>query len=148
MLKMYRLLRLLKNGFVVMMFFCLLVSCGTSKVIVNDLEEKEANEIIVFLAIHGITAEKSTVEAGAGGGGDKVTLYKIGVDSTDTTKAMAILNRHGYPRKKGQNLLSLFSKGGLVPSEMEEKIRHQAGMAEELANTIRKIDGVIDFDRQ
>jgi type III secretion protein J len=61
---------------------------------------------------------------------------------------MAILNQNGLPRKKGTTLLDLFAKAGLMSSDKEETIRYQAGLAQQIANMIRKIDGVIDADVQ
>lgn len=116
--------------------------------IVSDVEEREANEIIVFLASKGIAATKtqSASTAGPAAQPGAAILYSILVDSTETVNAMAILNRNGLPRKKSQNLLDLFAKSGLVSSEREENIRYQAGLAAQIAGTIRKIDGVIDAD--
>ena len=82
------------------------------------------------------------------GAGNGPTLYSISVESDQATQAMAILNQNGLPRKKGTNLLDLFAKAGLMTSDKEETIRYQAGLAEQLANMIRKIDGVIDADVQ
>lgn len=127
----------------------LLAGCETNSVIINDIDEREANEIIVFLASKNISAEKvpspSTAPGGAEGG---VALWSIMVEQGQTTEAMAILNQNGLPRKKGTNLLTLFAKQGLMSSEKEETIRYQAGLASQIANTIRKIDGVIDADVQ
>ena len=36
----------------------LLAACETNRVIVNNIDEREANEIIVFLASNGIDAQK------------------------------------------------------------------------------------------
>lgn len=129
---------------------CFLTSCGSQKTIVNGLDEKEANEILVFLASKGITANKepTKVSGGAGGGAQTVALYDINVPESSATEAMALLNMNGLPRRRGQNLLGLFQAGGLVPSELEEKVRYEAGLADQIANTIRKIDGVLDADVQ
>ena len=134
------------TSYIFLCFFILIfTSCESAKVIVNNLEEKEANEIIVFLAGKGIDAQKMAKESG-GGGGDKIALYNIQVTETKSVVAMAFLNQAGLPRRKSQDLLGLFSAGGLVPSELEEKIRYQSGLAEQIASTIRKIDGIIDAD--
>ncbi len=61
---------------------------------------------------------------------------------------MALLNQSGLPRRKSQSLLGIFTGGGLVPSELQERIRYQAGLAEQIASTIRKIDGVLDAEVQ
>lgn len=134
-------------------FLCVLLglaSCENNMVIVNDVEEREANEIVVFLASKGIAADKvpSPTSGGVGGGQATTPLWSIAVPVPRMTEAMAILNQNGLPRIKGVNLLDLFAKQGLMSSEKEENIRYQAGLAEQIGNTIRKIDGVIDADVQ
>lgn len=125
-----------------------LVACATNSVIVNDVEEREANEIIVFLASRNIPASKIAMKTTGGLGDSGPAMYSISVDSRDMTEAMAILNQNGLPRKRGTNLLELFAKQGLMTTEKEEAIRYQAGLEQQIANTIRKIDGVIDADVQ
>ncbi len=124
-----------------------LTSCESRRVIVNGLEEKEANEILVFLSTKGINATKVQA-ATEGGGGGKGILWNISVEETQANEAMALLNQVGLPRRRGQNLLGIFANTSLVPSGMQEKIRYQAGLAEQIASTIRKIDGVLDADVQ
>lgn len=127
----------------------LLTSCESRKIIVNGLEEREANEILVFLQNKNVDAIKvqSTVGTG-GGGGAKIVLWDISVASTQALDAMAYLNQAGLPRRRSQSLLNIFTGAGLVPSEMEQKIRYQAGLAEQIASTIRKIDGILDAEVQ
>ncbi|MGH2612633.1 MAG: type III secretion system inner membrane ring lipoprotein SctJ, partial [Rhabdochlamydiaceae bacterium] len=126
----------------------LLTGCQNSRVIVNGVEEREANEIIVFLASRGISAEKTPAKTTTMGGDTGSSMWNISVPEGMMTDAMAILNQNGLPRKKGTNLLELFAKQGLMTSEKEETIRYQAGLEQQIANTIRKIDGVIDADVQ
>lgn len=127
----------------------LLTSCETNMPIVNQVDEREANEIIVFLASKGITANKiQSADTGLPGGGNNTQMWNVTVEGEKATQAMALLNQFGLPRKKGTNLLELFAKQGLMSSDKEETIRFQAGLAEQLKNTIRKIDGVIDADVQ
>ncbi len=124
----------------------LLFSCEGKREVVSDVQEKQANEIIVFLAAKGINAEKvtQTTTTAGGGGGDAQAVYTIMAPSNQATEAIAILNRNGLPRRPTTNLLSLFAKSGLVSSSQEEQIRYQEGLSEQVAGTIRKIDGVID----
>lgn len=125
------------------------VGCESKKTIANGLEEKDANEILVVLASKNIDAVKTPSKVAAGAGGaSKVTLYDISVNASQATEAMAILSTYGLPRRTAQHLLDIFSAGGLVPSEMQQKVRYQAGLAEQIASTIRKIDGVLDADIQ
>lgn len=117
-------------------------------VIVNDVPEREANEIIVFLASKGIPAAKvqSPTTGGPGAAVTEGIMWSISVDEKQEVEAMAVLNRYGLPRKKAPSLLDIFAKSGLISSEREENIRFQAGLAAQIAGIIRKIDGVIDAD--
>ncbi|HXF29443.1 MAG TPA: type III secretion inner membrane ring lipoprotein SctJ [Chlamydiales bacterium] len=130
------------------LLFLALVGCSSQRTIVNGLEEREANEIMVFLSSKNIEVTKVPAKDTGAGGGVKIQLYDIAVDSSKATEAMSLLNAAGLPRRRSQSLLNLFSAGGLVPSEMQEKIRFQAGLAEQIASTIRKIDGVLEADVQ
>lgn len=125
-----------------------LTGCENQKVIVNDVPEREANEIIVLLASKGVTAMKQEAPStgGAAVGAATGTLWSIAVPEKQEVEAMAILNRIGLPRKKTVSLLDIFAKSGLISSATEETIRYQAGLAAQIAGTIRKIDGVIDAD--
>ena len=127
----------------------LLSGCESNRVIVNNVDEREANEIIVFLASKGINVQKvaapTAVGVAAQAGAPK---YSLAVSEKDMNEAMAILNQNGLPRKQGTNLLELFAKQGLMTTDKEESIRYQAGLEQQIANTIRKIDGVIDAEVQ
>jgi type III secretion protein J len=121
-----------------------LTGCSERVAIINGVDEREANEIVVFLASKGIAADKTPMAVSAAGGGSAQPQWNIFVESSKITEALAILNRNGLPRKQGQNLLEIFGESGLVPTDLQQKIRYQAGLAEQIANTIRQIDGVID----
>ena len=130
-------------------FLLLLAGCTANQSIVSNIDERDANEIVVFLASKGIVAQKISAPAsGAAAAGAPSELFNIAVSDEQSTQAMALLNRYGLPRRQGTNLLALFAGGGLVSSDREETIRYQAGLAEELKNTIRKMDGVLDADVQ
>lgn len=126
----------------------LLAGCEGNQSIVNNIQEREANEIVVFLASKGIDAQKVQAATSATAVTAATNMYDIMVSSEDSTEAMALLNRNGLPRRQGTTLLELFAKSGLLSTDREETIRYQAGLAEQLRNTIRKIDGVLDADVQ
>lgn len=131
---------------VISLFF--LTGCEQKMMIINEVDQREANEIVVFLASRGIAAEKVADVSSTPGGTEGGTKYSISVESGKATDAMAILNQNGFPRKKGTTLLELFAGGGLMTSDKQETIRYQAGLAQQIANMIRKIDGVIEADVQ
>ncbi|MFI5342928.1 MAG: type III secretion system inner membrane ring lipoprotein SctJ [Chlamydiales bacterium] len=138
-------LRFLNHFLMITLLVSLLTSCQSRRIIVNGLDEKDANEILVFLSNKGIDAQKVQAPA-AGAGGNKAILWNISVEDSQASEAMALLNQVGLPRRPSQSLLSIFSNVGLVPTGMQEKIRYQEGLAEQIANTIRKIDGVLDAE--
>lgn len=124
-----------------------LTACASRKTIVHGLDEQEANEILVFLANRGIEAFKvQGVQAGVGA--DKTVRWDISVEAEQASRAMAFLNQSGLPRRRGDTLLNIFANVGLVPSDLQDKIRFQQGLAGQIANTIRKIDGILDADIQ
>lgn len=136
------------SQFFCLLFLLLLTSCESNQSIVNNIDEKEANEIVVYLASKGIAAQKVQAASSEVGGTGPSNLFNIMVDGGRLTEAMALLNRVGLPRIQGTTLLDLFAKSGLMQSDREETIRYQAGLAEELKNTILKIDGVLDANVQ
>ena len=128
--------------------FFLCTGCDSSREIVSHIDEKEANVILVLLESKGIPASKTAVASsaiGAEGGGIK---YSILVPEKYKIEAISYLNQNGLPKVKGLTLLDLFAKQGLMTSGREEMIRYQAGLAQELTNTILMIDGVIDANVQ
>ncbi len=137
--------RLLNHFLILLLMVGVLAGCQSRRIIVNNLDEKDANEILVFLSNKGIDASKIAAVA-ASGGAAKATVWNISVEETQANEAMALLNQVGLPRRSSQSLLSLFSNVGLVPTGMQDKIRFQEGLAEQIANTIRKIDGVLDAE--
>jgi type III secretion protein J len=126
----------------------LLTGCEQKTMIIDQIDQREANEIVVFLASKGIAAEKTATASTAPGGTEGGTKYGIFVEMDKATDAMAILNQNGFPRKQGTTLLELFAGGGLMTSDKQENIRYQAGLAQQIANMIRKIDGVIEAEVQ
>ena len=133
---------------VIWIFLAIAVAgCSSATTIYHGLDERDANDIIVYLDNKGIKAYK--IQAATGGGGAQdVVLWDIAVSYEDEKHAMALLRAAGLPRRAGQSLLTIFEKGALVPSELEEKIRYEAGLGEQIASTIRKIDGVLDAEVQ
>lgn len=134
------------------LLFCLsiglITSCQSQTRIVSGLDQREANEILVFLASKGIDADKVESAQKTGTGAGALALWDIAVNKEQVSEAMSLLNQAGLPRTRGQNLLGIFGSVGLVPSDLEQKIRYEAGLAETIASTIRKIDGVLDSNVQ
>lgn len=125
-----------------------LAGCEGRTNIVNNVSERDANEIIVLLVSKGIEAQKIPAPTSNVGGGTGAETWNITVPASQITDALSVLNQAGLPRVKGTSLLDLFGTSGLVPSDLQDRIRYQEGLSEQLANTIRKMDGIIDADVQ
>lgn len=126
----------------------LLFGCNTRTTIANNMSERDANEVVVLLYSKGIGAQKIPAAVSTTGGTGGAKMWDITVPARQITDALAILNQSGLPRVKGTSLLDLFGQQGLVPSEMQNKIRYQEGLSMQLANTIRTMDGIIDANVQ
>ena len=125
-------------------FGALFLSCSSSKsVILNNLNEGEANVIVVFLESKGISAEKATVVSTGAGAESGAPKFNISVAASRSVEAMSLLNQNGLPQRQGTTLLELFSKSSFMSTDKEENIRYQAGLSQQLANVILMIDGVI-----
>lgn len=145
---MKRLIRALSRFGIMASFLFLFTACDANREVVSNIDEKEANVILVLLESKGIPASKSAAATSALGGDGSGTKYSIMVPEKYSIEAIAYLNQNGFPKPKGATLLSLFAKQGLMTSDKEETIRYQAGLAQQLTNTLMMIDGVIDANVQ
>ena len=141
---------MLRTTFRPLFFFSLLLlgGCQTSSTIVDNIPDRDANEIVVLLNSKGIPASKSPAPVSTVGGTAAAQMWNISVPAANVTESITILNQAGLPRLKGTTLLDLFGSSGLVPSDLQDKIRYQEGLSEQMATTIRKMDGIIDADVQ
>lgn len=126
----------------------MVTGCDSNREVVSNVDEKEANVILVILESKRIPASKAATATTAIGGEGSGSKYSIMVPEKYSIEAIAYLNQNGLPRTKGTTLLDLFAKQGLMTSDKEETIRYQAGLAQQLTNTITMIDGVIDANVQ
>lgn len=139
------------NFFVLILISLLFTACQESQLIITGVDEREANVILVFLDSKGIVASKEkAAQTGIGGTGESAgsPKFDIYVENKRSMEAMSILNSNGLPHRQGTDLLKLFAKQGLMSTEKEERIRYQAGLAQQLTNMILMIDGVIDANVQ
>ncbi len=121
-----------------------LTACEKHQSVITGVDEREANLIVVFLDSKGIQAKKIVQASSGMGGENSAPKFSIEVPPKDAVMAMAFLNQNGLPRKQGITLLELFAKSGLMSSDQENTIRYQAGLEQQIVNTIMMIDGVID----
>lgn len=111
---------------------CLLVT-GCKVELHTRLDEKDANQILAALIENGIAATKAEGEGG----------FSVRVAERDIAAAVAILTAKGLPREKYASIGATFQKSGIISSPFEDRVRYIYALGEEVAATIREIDGVI-----
>ena len=124
-------------------FFLSLSLLACSKMILlHELEEREANEVVVLLDQYQISVDKEATENS--GGGNKGPRFKIAVASADANRAWKILTDNQLPRKKDNGYSEVFAQSGLVPTAAEEKSKTVQAIQGELMRTLKSIDGILD----
>jgi type III secretion protein J len=113
----------------------LLALAGCKTDIYTKQTEADSNEMVSALLEHGVVAEKTTQDDGKS--------WNVTIDQDDTVRALAILREAGLPEDKRVNLGDMFKKDGLISTPTEERVRFIHGVAQELEDTLSKIDGVV-----
>jgi type III secretion protein J len=97
--------------------------------------ESDANEMVAALLEAGLAAEKTTVDGGK--------TWNVTVEEVHVVRALSVLRSRGLPSDKHVTLGDMFKKEGLISTPTEERVRFIHGVAQELSNTLTKIDGVV-----
>ncbi|MFE8646290.1 type III secretion system inner membrane ring lipoprotein SctJ [Sphingomonas sp. NCPPB 2930] len=97
--------------------------------------ETDANQMVAALLTAGLPAWKETPDGGK--------TWTVRVDEAAMVQALEVLRANGLPEERHANLGELFKKEGLISTPTEERVRFIHGVAEELSETISKVDGVL-----
>jgi type III secretion protein J len=100
----------------------------------NNLDQRQANEMIAALQQRGIPAQRVAVKGGQ---------YTVVVDKGRFAESIAILKEAGLPKQEFQNMGQVFKKDGLVSSPMQERAQMIFALSQELSRTVSEIDGVL-----
>ncbi|MDY7577164.1 type III secretion inner membrane ring lipoprotein SctJ [Herbaspirillum sp. RTI4] len=113
-----------------------LLLMGCKEDIYTGLSERDANAAVVHLGQEGINAEKIT----------DGKSWSVSVDDGQALQALGILRNNGLPGEQFSNLGELFKTQGMIATPAEERMRYIYGLSQELARSLRAIDGVIAAD--
>jgi len=111
---------------------CVLAGC--KQAIYTQLNEAEANDVLVALIRGGIEAEKRATD-------DK--QFSVFVRDADVATAIELLRADALPAQRYSNLGQVFERNGLISSPTEERMRYIHGLQQELSHTLSEIDGVV-----
>jgi type III secretion protein J len=110
----------------------LLSACETE--LYNNLDQRQANEIVATLQQRGIPAQRVSVKGGT---------YTVVVDKGRFAESVTILKDAGLPRQEFQTMGQVFKKDGLVSSPTQERAQMIFALSQELSRTVSEIDGVL-----
>ena len=115
----------------------LLTACGGQSVLVHQLEEAEANEILVVLAAKGLSADKIMVPG-------RVVTYDVAVSAGDSNQATKVLVANKLPRQRAQGFKETYSgAGGLIPTKSEEKAKYMMAVQGEIERNLSRLPGIV-----
>lgn len=129
-----------KRIFLFSMVALLFVACGQQTAIVHDLAERDANEILVVLNRHNVTAQKEAVEK------NQEVKWTVKVSPDAEQVARSILVANNLPRVRLGGLKGLCQDAGLILTERTEKCREILGYKEEIINLLESIACVVSAD--
>ncbi|MGI9437694.1 MAG: type III secretion system inner membrane ring lipoprotein SctJ [Geminicoccaceae bacterium] len=101
----------------------------------SGLDERDANEILAVLLKTGISAHRDA--------SGKDGLMTVLVEESRFAEAVEILQAHGLPRQKFNDLCSVFTGEGMISSPVEDRARLVCALSQELSRTISEVDGVM-----
>ena len=90
----------------------------------NNLDQRQANEMIATLQQRGIPAQRVAVKGGQ---------YTVVVDKSHFAESINILQEAGLPKQEFQNMGQVFKKDGLVSSPTQERAQMIFALSQELS---------------
>ena len=121
--------------FLVIACMLLLAACS-QEVLLRDLSEPDANEIVAVLSASSIEAKKVTDPKGKS--------FSVTVRSNEMPRAISVLKALGLPKAPRPSLNDVFRSTGFAPTPFEEKVRYLYGLAQELERTISLMEGILN----
>jgi len=119
--------------------FLIFIACQDT-VLLQDLEQRDANEAMVLLSKNNIKARKASVEK------QQKTSWVIKVALGDAVRAREILVAYHLPREKEMGLSGICKDAGLIPTPKTEKCREMLAIKGEIINTLESLPGVVDVE--
>lgn len=127
------------RSFMLVVFCLSMVACAKVP-LVQDLAQNDANEILVLLAKHGITAKKVVVHK------QQETSWMIEVAKSDEERAQQLLLANHLPRQRELGLSGVCKDTSMIPTPKMEKCRELLAIKGEIINSFESIPGVVNAD--
>ena len=114
----------------------LVLLAGCNVPIAADLDEADANRIVVALEENGIAADKQTDTSSEG-------RWQVAVARHDASSAVRVLKSESLPAPSSPGVLDALGQGSIVPSRASEHAKLVAGTAGDLERSLRSVDGIL-----
>ncbi len=127
------------RSFFFLIFIGVLTACNEA-VLLQELDQHDANAILVVLAKNGIKAEKKAIEK------QQAVTWTITVSGGNEQAARELLVVNNLPKQKQLGLSGVCKDTGLIPTPKMEKCREMLALKGEIINSLESIPGVVDAD--
>jgi type III secretory pathway lipoprotein EscJ len=128
-----------RDRLIVLVLVMFAAGCGGRKTIASAQDERSANRIMTLLATRaGIKVEKVLREK------SNPPAFDLAVRENDQIEALRILERENLPAERKPDTCSLLDDTSLIPSAENERARRICGVAGDISNKLRRIEGVIE----
>lgn len=125
--------RLLLTGLVIIA--ALLTTGCDNTILLNNLSQDQANQVLAVLQQHNISSQKS---------GSLKEGYAITVPKSDTTTALSILNQYQLPAKPEVQISQAFPDNALIASPQAERARMLSLQEQRLEQSLKIISQVVN----
>ncbi len=104
--------------------------------VASNLEEGDANRVVLALDRAGVGASKDTDPVAEG-------RFRVNVARQDIALALSALRAEELPRERPKGVLETVGKGSLIPSAAAEHAQIVAATGAEIQRSIESVDGVL-----
>ncbi len=111
-----------------------LVACSSP--VASNLEESDANRVVLALDRAGIGASKDSDPVSEG-------RFRVSVARQDIALALSAMRAEELPRERPKGVLDTVGKGALIPSAAAEHAQIVAATSAEIQRSIESVDGVL-----
>ena len=111
-----------------------LLSAGCAdKALLENLDERQANEVVSVLLHNNIDADKRGVGKG---------LYVVDVGARDLAEAIELMQRHALPSSPRSRVAEAFPADALVSTPLAERARLISAVEQRLEESLLQVEGV------
>lgn len=111
----------------------LLGLCACDNVVVRNLSEEQANDVLLALSKVEIDARKQAESPG---------VFSVRVAIGQTTAALGALRDMNLPKDAPNDLTTFSQGGGIVPSRLRDQAAYDSARAAELAQSLERLPGI------